>query len=160
MIYCYPRLSPKYTMQLGLIMWRVRTYCIVKKFLQQYMYLLKQKNYFLIKLVYTEIFNSCIHKMMVMKQSQTIIYCWQTHVIKMKPLFSLLRQTSSYFQRCEIFLSCTARQKNHVRFTGKCMLYSLCQLLDSIYLKSREKVPVFLLTFLKRKMRQQKSFLF
>jgi hypothetical protein len=35
-------------------------------------------------------------------------------------LFSLLRQTSS---------SCTsARQKNHVRFTGKCMLCSLCQL--------------------------------
>ena len=44
-------------------------------------------------------------------------------------IFSLLRQTRSYFQRCEIFLSCTsARQKNHVRFTGKCMLYSLCQL--------------------------------
>jgi hypothetical protein len=32
-------------------------------------------------------------------------------------------------QRCEIFLSCTStRQKNHVRFTGKCMLYCLCQL--------------------------------
>ena len=45
------------------------------------------------------------------------------------PVFSLLRLTSSYFQRCEIFLSCTsARQNNHVRFTGKCMLYSLCQL--------------------------------
>jgi hypothetical protein len=30
---------------------------------------------------------------------------------------------------CEIFLSCTsARQKNLVRFTGKCMMYSLCQL--------------------------------
>ena len=42
---------------------------------------------------------------------------------------SLLRQTSSYFQRCKIFISCTsARQKNDVRFTGKCMLYSLCQL--------------------------------
>jgi hypothetical protein len=44
-------------------------------------------------------------------------------------IFSLLRQTSSYFYWCEIFLSCTStRQKNHVRFTGKCMLYSLCQL--------------------------------
>ena len=43
--------------------------------------------------------------------------------------FPLLRQTRSYFQGCEIFLSCTsARQNNHVRFTGKCMLYSLCQL--------------------------------
>jgi hypothetical protein len=40
-------------------------------------------------------------------------------------IFSLLRQTSSYFYRCEIFLCCTsARQKSHVRFTGKCMLYS------------------------------------
>jgi hypothetical protein len=26
-----------------------------------------------------------------------------------------------------LFLAC-ARQKNHVPFTGKCMLYSLCQL--------------------------------
>ena len=43
--------------------------------------------------------------------------------------FSLLRQTSSYVQRCEIFLSCTsARQRNHARFTDKCMVYSLCQL--------------------------------
>ena len=43
--------------------------------------------------------------------------------------FSLLRQTSSYFWQCEIFLSCTsARQKNHVCFTDKCLLYSLCQL--------------------------------
>jgi hypothetical protein len=33
----------------------------------------------------------------------------------------------------EIFLSCpSARPKNHVRFTGKCMLYSLCQL-NSLY---------------------------
>ena len=57
--------------------------------------------------------------------------------------FSLLRQTSSYFQRCEIFLSCTsARQKNHVRFTGKCMLYSLCQLLIKVRnkIKHRQKV--------------------
>ena len=49
-------------------------------------------------------------------------------------VFSLLRQTSSYFQQCAIFLSCTHQfkirksQRNHVRFTGKCMLYSLCQL--------------------------------
>ena len=43
--------------------------------------------------------------------------------------FSLLRQTSSYFYRCEIsYLALVQDKKNHVRFTGKCMRYSLCQL--------------------------------
>ena len=46
---------------------------------------------------------------------------WQVSNNKQDLLFSLLRQTSSYFY--------SARQKKyHVRFTGKCMLYSLCQL--------------------------------
>ena len=57
------------------------------------------------------------------------ILFWTFIKVKRTIYFSLLRQTSSYFQRCEIFLFCTsARQKNHVRFTGKCMLYSLCRL--------------------------------
>ena len=57
-----------------------------------------------------------------------VSFC-QFVVSNFKCVFSLLIQTSSYFQRCAIFLSCTSsRQRNHVRFTGKCMLYSLCQL--------------------------------
>ena len=64
----------------------------------------------------------------------SVCVLWPFLSVSMDSPFSLLRQISSYFQRCEIFLSCTnARQKNHVRFTGKCMLYSLCQLATPPY---------------------------
>ena len=44
-------------------------------------------------------------------------------------IFSLLRQTNSYVNDVRFsYLALVQDKKNHVRFTGKCMLYSLCQL--------------------------------